>query len=82
MDLWVAEDKKGANLAPNRVLCVLPSGAKVRKFAEVPDRAFGIAMDASGKTLYITRQTKGGVGDIMAVQGDFQIQNVFTAGTL
>jgi len=54
----------------------------VRKFAEVPDRAFGIAMDASGKTLYITRQTKGGVGDIMAVQGDFQIQNVFTAGTL
>lgn len=83
MDLWVAEDKKGANIAPRKVLCVLPSGAKVRKFAEVPGgKAFGIAMDASGKTLYITRQTKGGVGDIMAVQGDFQIQNVFTAETL
>jgi hypothetical protein len=39
-------------------------------------------MDASGKTLYITRQAKGGAGDIMAVQGDFQIQNVFTAETL
>ena len=83
MDLWVAEDRNGANLAPNRVLCVLPSGAKVRKFAEVPGgKVFGIAMDASRKTLYITRQTKEGAGDIMAVQGDFQIQNVFTAETL
>jgi hypothetical protein len=83
LDLWVAEGKKGANLAPNKVLCALPSGAKVRKFAEVPGgEATGIAMDALGKTLYGIRQAKGGAGDVMAVQGDFRIQNVFTAETL
>lgn len=83
MDLWTAEDKSAPNTTPNKVLCVLPSGAKVRKFAEVlSGKASGFAMDASGKTLYIIRQIMGGGGDILAVQGDFNLHNVFTARTL
>lgn len=82
MNLWTAEGKPREafeRMGPNKLLSVLPSGAKVRIFSETPQgQSCGIAMSYDSKTLYVTRQTESG-GDLVAFQGDFRIERLFTA---
>lgn len=85
MNLWAAEGKSQETLerlGPNKLLSILPSGAKVRIFSEVSDgQPYGIAMSYDSRTLYVARQTLSG-GDLVAFQGDFRIERLFTAETI